>query len=522
MANRQNAPVHLRLQRIEIHDLKGINGCNIDFPINKKVTAIMGMNGSGKSTIIHALACCYRPRNRTSKENNRFSDFFTPHDENNWQNSGFTASFYAGTLTNNGARILFTQSQPPDDTFKQDYRKVRRWMPIYERRPVKESIYLGLQTLGTLSDDLTASRHSRYRTTDFGPAHLKMKILASMSRVMEANYTDLMMCTSIRGGHTFIKVTKNGVTYTEHTMGAGEKRVFEVLKAAHDPLLHPNGLLLIDELDVLLHEKAFTRLITELINIADSSLLEIIFSTHRESIVQFKRQINIVSIFNMGIGIHAYPGVSADALRQLSDIQPEMISIFVEDDLARTAINILLEREALTDKVKVDIFGAAENSAVVLSGLLLAGTDINKIMCVLDGDIYQSIRERTKLVDKFLTGTDKREERRSVIERLFQFNLQHDTQKGAPEYNHKLWFEGIQPEIVRDEERAEFIKLRGFSTAINGLADWHDYYERLNNFARKQNIEHTILSYICKYSTQWDGYIGNIRTEIINRARELD
>ncbi len=43
-------------------------------------------------------------------------------------------------------------------------------------------------------------------------------------------------------------------------MGAGEKRVFEVLKAAHDPSIMPNGLLLIDELDVLLHEKAFKKL----------------------------------------------------------------------------------------------------------------------------------------------------------------------------------------------------------------------------------------------------------------------
>ncbi|MFP1484717.1 hypothetical protein ACLB1S_32635 [Escherichia coli] len=56
----------------------------------------------------------------------------------------------------------------------------------------------------------------------------------------------------------------------------GRKRVFEVLKAAHDPLLRPNGLLLIDELDVLLHEKAFKKLIEELISIAEDALLEII------------------------------------------------------------------------------------------------------------------------------------------------------------------------------------------------------------------------------------------------------
>jgi energy-coupling factor transporter ATP-binding protein EcfA2 len=521
MAVRQSIPTQLRLKKIDIQNLKGISGCTIEFPSDKKVTAIMGMNGSGKSTIIHALACCYRPRESTSKENNRFSDFFTPHDENNWQGSGFTAHFYGGTLTNNGPNISFVQLAPPQDVFIQGYNKVKRWMPVYERRPVKESLYLGLQTLGTLSDDLAASRHSKYRSTPFGPDNLKTKILNSMSRVMEADYSELVTCTSVRGGFAFIKLTKNGVTYTEHTMGAGEKRVYEVLRAAHDPLLHPNGLLLIDELDVLLHEKAFKRLVTELITIADNSLLEIIFSTHRESVIQFKRQINIVSIFNIGTGVQAYPGVSADALRQLSDIQPEMVSVFVEDDLARTAVNVLLEREALTDKVDVELFGAAENSAVVLAGLMLAGKDISKVMCVLDGDIYRTTQERLKIIQKCLTGTDKRPQRGSVLNRIFEFELAAFPQKGAPEYNHKQWFEAIDAADVREDERAEFTKLKRFSMSIQGLLDWHDYYERLNNLARKTSIEHTVLSYISKYSPAWDNYVRQMRTEILLRCDDL-
>ncbi|AUY66883.1 AAA family ATPase [Klebsiella pneumoniae] len=523
MAARQNIPAQLRLKEIQIQSLKGISNCIINFPADKKVTAIMGMNGSGKSTIIHALACCYKPRTVTSKENNRFSDFFTPHEDNNWRDSGFTAYFYVGTLNNQGNRIIFEPTPAPDDTFTQLYSKVTRWQPVYARRPVKESLYLGLQTLGTLSDDLAASRHAKYVSHDFGPAPLKQKILDSMCRILEANYSDLMVCTTQKG-YTFYKFTKNGISYTEHTMGAGEKRVFEVLKAAHDPSIMPNGLLLIDELDVLLHEKAFKKLVTELIDIADESLLEIVFSTHRESVVQFKRAINIVSIFNMGTGIRAFPGVSADALRQLTDVPPEMVSVFVEDELARTAINVLLEREALTDKVDVQLFGAAENSAVVLAGLLLSDRDIGKVMCVLDGDVHRTIQEKLKIIQKCLTGTDRviKQQRRDVLGRLFEFTLQTVHQKGAPEFNHKCWFEAIDPATVSADEAAEYAKLRQFSMSINGLADWHDYYDRLNNLARKHNIEHTILSYISKYSTAWDNYISAVRQEIIERASELE
>ncbi len=521
MAAKQNIPAQLRLKDIQIRRLKGISSCNITFPANKKVTAIMGINGSGKSTIIHALACCYKPRNVTSKENNRFSDFFTPHDDNNWRDSGFTVQFYAGSLNNQGNKISFETTPAPNDVFTQMYSKVSRWKPIYARRPVKESLYLGLQTLGTLSDDLAASRHARYISQNFEPACIKQKILESMCRVLEADYSDLMTCVT-NSGYTFSKFTKNGITYTEHTMGAGEKRVFEVLKAAHDPLLRPNGLLLIDELDVLLHEKAFKKLVEELIVIAEEALLEIVFSTHRESIVQFRRAINIVSIFNMGTGVTAFPGVSSNALRQLTDIQPEMISVFVEDELARTAINVLLEREALTDKVNVELFGAAENSAVVLAGLMLAGKDINKVICVLDGDVYRTVPERCKIVNKCLTGTDKREQRRAVITRIFEFSLTDFPQKGAPEYNHKRWFDAIDPTTVSAEELAEYTKLRQFSMSINGLNDWHEYYDRLNYLARKFNIEHTILSYISKYSPMWNNYISAVRREIIDRAAGLE
>lgn len=515
-------PAQLRLKKIEIQSLKGIDNCSIEFPPDKKITAIMGMNGSGKSTIIHALACCFKPRQSTSKENNRFSDFFTPHDENNWQGSGFTAHFYAGTLGNNGANILFIPSAAPHSVISLDYRKVRRWMPIYERRPVKESIYLGLQTLGTLSDDLAASRHSRYRSIAWGPEHLKNRILASMSRVMDADYTDLMTCTSVRGGFSFIKLTKNGITYTEHTMGAGEKRVWEVLRAAHDPLLHPNGLLLIDELDVLLHEKAFCKLVDELIFIAERSLLEVVFSTHRESVIQFKRRLNIISIFNMGTGIQAFPGVSADALRQLSDLQPEMVNVFVEDELARTAVYVLLEREALTDKVDVELFGAAENSAVVLAGLLLSGRDISNAICILDGDVYRTPEARLEIIQKCLTGMDRMQQWNIVLNRMFEFGLSHFPQKGAPEYNHKRWFEAIDVTTVHEEERAEFSRLKQFSQSIRGIVDWHDYYVQLNRLARKPAIEHTVLSFISKYSPHWDSYTREVRREIQARAAELE
>ena len=47
----------------------------------------MGVNGSGKTTVIHALACAYQPPEGGKGENHRVSDFFVPNTDALWKGS---------------------------------------------------------------------------------------------------------------------------------------------------------------------------------------------------------------------------------------------------------------------------------------------------------------------------------------------------------------------------------------------------------------------------------------------------
>lgn len=49
----------------------------------------MGVNGSGKTTVIHAIACAYQPPENGHGENHRFSDFFIPNTDALWKGSEF-------------------------------------------------------------------------------------------------------------------------------------------------------------------------------------------------------------------------------------------------------------------------------------------------------------------------------------------------------------------------------------------------------------------------------------------------
>ena len=53
------------LDKVFFTQLKGLHNVEISFT-DKPITAIFGVNGCGKSTILHALACLYRPNSHTS------------------------------------------------------------------------------------------------------------------------------------------------------------------------------------------------------------------------------------------------------------------------------------------------------------------------------------------------------------------------------------------------------------------------------------------------------------------------
>lgn len=74
-----------RLHKLEITKLKNIRNVCISFE-SKNITGILGPNGYGKSTILHALACCFQPPTE-GQEDYKFSNFFLPSPDALWEGS---------------------------------------------------------------------------------------------------------------------------------------------------------------------------------------------------------------------------------------------------------------------------------------------------------------------------------------------------------------------------------------------------------------------------------------------------
>ncbi len=85
--------------------------------------------------------------------------------------------------------------------------------------------------------------------------------------------------------------TKDNMRYSSLSMGAGEQRVLKILKTVY--AANAYSVILIDEIDLLLHVLALKRLIKKLSDIAIKKNLQIIFTTHSMEVRKFQDIVDI-------------------------------------------------------------------------------------------------------------------------------------------------------------------------------------------------------------------------------------
>ena len=135
----------IKLKSVFFKKLKGLNNVNIEF--SDTLTAIMGVNGSGKTTVIHALACVYQPD--ANGENHRFPEFFVPNTDSLWQGSEFHV---VNTIENSKGKKMIL----PSRKYSKDS---DRWSPRYSNRPKKNIYYVGIDTcLPAIEKETTKNR----------------------------------------------------------------------------------------------------------------------------------------------------------------------------------------------------------------------------------------------------------------------------------------------------------------------------------------------------------------------------
>lgn len=411
-------PVNILNQRLEsvtFHHLKHLRDLEIDFS-GKNVTGIFGVNGCGKSSILHALACFYRSLNAGS-ESNYFTRFFKRVGNEAWTDNRMTARF-----TINGAPKTV------------EYRKgADRWMPRMENKPKRDTYFVGIHTCVPAIEKEPLTRTS-FHMANRGSIDNHDAVVRAFSNIMCRDYDVAEREAFLKRNYTRVRV-HNAETYNSLSMGAGEQRLLYIIELIYR--VPEYSLILIDELDLTLHTLALNRLVDLIVRVADQKHFQVVFTSHRE-VLTTRQDINVRHIWRPANVEQTFclDHTTPACLCRLTGTMEKRYEVFVEDILASCIVKEVLKEKEILNYTKVIIFGGIDNAFTIAAGMELEGNIDNNKLILLDGDVYRTDEEKLRQMKKKLGGSEANRDaaRQHALSIVKQLNLPANEH---PE--HYLW-----------------------------------------------------------------------------------
>lgn len=506
---RQGNTIQQSIKKLKIHTVKELKDVEINFKA-EGLTAILGPNGSGKSTILHLLACAYNPISNKRRDY-RFPDFFLPvsfreGDTFSWEGTKFTYVYEThaeGRDTTSELSIHKTSKYWVPG--KKSYKSVRRnrWLS-----------YLGIETCVPDIEKEKLRSHIDYLSL----ADPENNILNDAKYILGKDYSEYQICTR-RDKRKNKRVQVGTTQYSSLSMGAGEQRVFTILEEVHKAEAY--GLILIDELDLLLHQASLARLLEKLSYKARNKHLQIIFTAHNQSILKCP-DIDFLHIHHSGEKSFCLSANDPRAIEQLTGEVHKAMQIYVEDELSKAIVLQICSEEGCRKLVSVYTFGAIENAftLVAASGLMPDEFQNRRTLFVLDGDRYTTPDERLLQLQRHLTGQsqDRDDLRQSLLSRIMQFCIPPGQ---SPErYYHSLI---TAPDTEDPTISPNAQSLRKEVVAFNPVgAEHHRLLSTpIANLEMTTDVGYTYIAELLSKSAQWNEITTDVRKWIQEQVQEL-
>lgn len=336
--NRGDWPKHL--EWLEITGLRGWRGERVDFKF--PIVAIVGENGSGKSTILQAAASIYKTRNPQQEKMFFASEFFPDTPWEKVEGVEIRASVREGNTSN------VTKVRKPST----------KWRGNPERRDRRVE-FLDLRRTQPISARTGYAKLANRKVTESDSEDFDGDVLERLGAIVGKKFSRARhSLTALDARRRVPVVTMDEIDYSGFHQGAGETALADLL-AIDFPRY---GLILIDEIETSLHPRAQRRLVRDLAAIARINRLQVIITSHSPYVLEELPQEARVLIYQSTAGRQIIPGVSTEfALTRMDeDAHPE-VDVYVEDDEARILLEEIIAKRNLTLLRRVDIvtYGAA-------------------------------------------------------------------------------------------------------------------------------------------------------------------
>lgn len=479
-----------RITKIHINTLKGLK--NLDLPIEQNLTAIMGVNGCGKSTILHALACAFKPY----KDGNdyKFSFFFTPNPDSDWKNSSLEVTYFD---ENEKREITRTYKKNQD-----------RWSPRYTNRPTRDVFFVGIDTCIPEIEREKQTSFIDYSTNSLDDT-VALKVVQTAANILNKDYKSLTMHKTDKKEMLGVR-TADDLTYSSLSMGAGEQRVIKILRLLYS--VNSYSLILIDEIDLLLHVTALKELIRVIYEVAKKRNLQVIFTTHSLEVASLTEYVDVKYLDVTEQKTMVLRCITPDIIYKMSHVVEKPIQIYVEDLLAEVIVRRIASDLNILRYVRIIKFGASSNAYVIAASYILKQERYDNILFVLDGDVDREDEEKQKAVNKVLSGTEADHEAKvnQAVSMIKQFHLPENT---APEKH-------IFDMLIQMDSSNEIV---GHAKRLKAVRDSHEWLDELTD--RMGQSEEWTLSHIMDIVAEnpgWEDYIQEVRDWLVEKRGELE
>lgn len=382
----------INIERARSYENKTIT---FDFP----VTALIGPNGGGKTTLMGAAALAYR--------NIKPSLFFSKSGkfDESMQNWKFEYEILDRDVKQQDSikrSAKFTNLKWSRDTVARDVRVfgVSRTVPANER------------------PHLIKCMSSKFDVKPSAISNIPSAAAEAVARILDKDVKEFRFLKIDSKGKVTLLAgqTPQGDKYSEFHFGAGESSIIRMVVELET--MSEQSLVLIEEIENGLHPLATIRLVEYLIDLAQRRKVQVIFTTHSNDAI---RPLPDKAIWAAVKGSLYQGKLDIASLRAISGIIDSRLAIFVEDNFTKVWVEEILRN---TDGISLDAIGIYPMEGDGTAQRVHKDNNISpaskvRSICILDGDSKYD-EDKEKLIFKLPGESPERYVFNKVLEVIEQ------------------------------------------------------------------------------------------------------
>lgn len=363
------------LKKLTLNPTRGFKDETIKFEF--PVTAIIGPNGGGKTTVLGAAACAYKEV--------KPSRFFTKSGKYDSNMQDWKIEF----------EIIDKKIKPNDIIKRTASFKNFKW----SREALSRDITIfGVSRTVPASErkELRKCASNTFQVPEEQISNLTQSVIVAVEKILGkdiSNYT--LIKVDKRGKVTLLTGrTEDGISFTEFHFGAGESSIIRMVSEIET--LPENSLVLIEEIENGLHPIATIRIVEYLIDLAQRKKIQSIFTTHsNDALLPLPNQA-IWSAINYRL---VQGKLDIKSLRAITGQVDARLAIFVEDMFAKKWLESIINNDSKLNAEEIEVHGMeGDGTAVSINKHHNADPTFKfPSICFIDGDSKQKENDEEKI-----------------------------------------------------------------------------------------------------------------------------